>query len=425
MAVEKGTKAVISLNFSVYDRRTFNSLRTNFVVEFPSKEFFNSYACLQQLSHSHLRVTPKGSHSRGYNVAQMALPSDKELGSSYARPSFMEEQVRFSRRDAFQGAIVGLAVGDALGFPAEFRRRSDIVGAFGPDGIRGFVAVNDLAWPDRPVVIGRFAPGTYTDDTQMSLAVAEALIEAGHKDLDSLMRMMAARFIEWSGSPENNRAPGETTMTACGALADGIEWRDAGILESKGCGSAMRVAPIGLFLWHDIPLLLETARASSMLTHRHDAAIEGAAAAALLVGLAISKTEPEEMYRALMQECAPRSQDFKACLEKLPALLGAEPAETLSNRGLGEGWVAEEAVASALYCFWRSPLDFEQTVITAANTDGDSDSIACIAGGISGAFNGLCAIPVSWQKDIENSAYLSDLARRLFAAAESASASSQ
>ena len=90
----------------------------------------------------------------------------------------MEEQVRFSRRDAFQGAIVGLAVGDALGFPAEFRRRSDIVGAFGPDGIRGFVAVNDPAWPDRPVVIGRFAPGTYTDDTQMSLAVAEALIEA-------------------------------------------------------------------------------------------------------------------------------------------------------------------------------------------------------------------------------------------------------
>jgi hypothetical protein len=49
VAVEKGTKAVISVNFSVYSRRTFNSLRTNFAVEFPSKEFFNSYAWLQQL----------------------------------------------------------------------------------------------------------------------------------------------------------------------------------------------------------------------------------------------------------------------------------------------------------------------------------------------------------------------------------------
>jgi ADP-ribosylglycohydrolase len=234
---------------------------------------------------------------------------------------------------------------------------------------------------------------------------------------------MATRFIEWSKSPENNRAPGETTMTACERLADGIEWRHAGIPESKGCGSAMRVAPIGLFLWRDIPRLLEVARASSILTHGHDAAVEGAAAAALLVGLAISKTRPEEMYRAVMQECAPRSQDFKACWEKVPQLLRTEPPEALSNRGLGEGWVAEEAVASALYCFWRSPLDFQQTVVAAANTDGDSDSIACIAGGISGAFNGLGAIPAPWQRDIENSAYLRDVARRLWTAAESAASS--
>jgi ADP-ribosylglycohydrolase len=354
----------------------------------------------------------------------MAVPSDKRLGPLDARTSVAGEQIRLSRLNAFEGAIVGLAVGDALGYPAEFRRRSDIVGAFGPHGIRGFVSVNDPAWPARPVVIGRLPPGTYTDDTQMSLAVAEALIEAGHKDLNSLMRRMAARFIEWSKSPENNRAPGETTMTACGRLADGIAWRDAGIPESKGCGSAMRVAPIGLFLWLDKPRLLETARASSVFTHRHDAAVEGAAAAALLVGLAMSKTPPEEMYRALMQECAPRSHDFKTCLEKVPEFLGSEPAEVLSHRGLGEGWVAEEAVASALYCFWRSPLDFEQTVVTAANTDGDSDSIACIAGGISGAFNGLGGIPGSWQNDVENSVYLKDVARRLWAAAESASASS-
>jgi ADP-ribosylglycohydrolase len=271
--------------------------------------------------------------------------------------------------------------------------------------------------------MGRLPPGTYSDDTQMSLAVAEALIEAGDNDLDLLMRRMATRFIEWSKSPENNRAPGETTMTACERLADGIEWRNAGIPESKGCGSAMRVAPIGLFLWRDIPRLLEVARASSILTHGHDAAVEGAAAAALMVGLAISKTRPEEMYRAVMQECAPRSQDFKACWEKVPQLLRTEPAEALSNRGLGEGWVAEEAVASALYCFWRSPLDFEQTVVAAANTDGDSDSIACIAGGISGAFNGLGAIPAPWQKDIENSAHLRDVGRRLWTAAEPAAPS--
>ena len=322
-------------------------------------------------------------------------------------------------RELFEGTIIGLAVGDALGYPCEFRRRSDIIKAFGPNGVRRFVSVNDPAWPIWPVRTGNgLPPGSFTDDTQMSLAVAEALIEAGHQqDLNSLMRTMAAHFVAWSKSPENNRAPGETTMTACERLASGIEWQEAGIASSKGCGSAMRVAPIGLFFWSDIPRLLETARASSMLTHKHDAAIEGAAAAALLVALAFLQTPPGEMYRILMKECAPRSCDLRACLEKLPGLLWADPGDALSRYGLGEGWVAEEAVVSALYCFWRSPVDFEQTVITAANTDGDSDTIACIAGGISGAFNGLGAVPATWRRDVEKSLYLRELANRLCLAA--------
>ena len=102
----------------------------------------------------------------------MALPSDKTLGPLDTRTSLGDEQIRLSRLSAFEGAMVGLAVGDALGYPAEFRRRSDIVGAFGPHGIRGFVSVNDPAWPARPVVIGRLPPGTYTDDTQMSLTIS-------------------------------------------------------------------------------------------------------------------------------------------------------------------------------------------------------------------------------------------------------------
>jgi ADP-ribosylglycohydrolase len=133
----------------------------------------------------------------------------------------------------------------------------------------------------------------------------------------------------------------------------------------------------------------------------------------------MSKRNPEEMFQTLMQECAPRSPDLKACLEKLPRLLQEDPAEALSARGLGEGWVAEEAVVSALYCFWRNPLDFRAAVLSAVNTDGDSDSIACIVGGISGAFNGLSAIPESWQKEVENGGGLIDVARRLCHAAES------
>jgi ADP-ribosylglycohydrolase len=122
------------------------------------------------------------------------------------------------------------------------------------------------------------------------------------------------------------------------------------------------------------------------------------------------------MYRAVADACCPRSADFAACWARLPALLDAPPEVALSEAGLGEGWVAEEAVASALYCVWRTPDDLRQTILTAANTDGDSDSIACIAGGISGARNGVEAIPASWRETVENAARLVEIADALHAA---------
>ena len=70
-------------------------------------------------------------------------------------------------------------------------------------------------------------------------------------------------------------------------------------------------------------------------------------------------------------------------------------------------------MASALWCFWRSPRDFSKTVLAGANTDGDSDSIACIAGGISGAFNGVEAIPERWRARAEKADALDQLAQRL------------
>jgi ADP-ribosylglycohydrolase len=352
-------------------------------------------------------------HYSGEHTLAAGWPFDLDAMLK-ARLELSERDLRPSRENAFEGAILGLAIGDALGFPAEFRRRDQILEAFGPKGITGFVALHDSAWSPTPAILGKpHPPGTYSDDTQMSLAIAQAVIAAGEKELSVLMEAMAGRFVEWLLSPDNDRAPGATCVTGCRNLAAGISWRNAGVPDSKGCGSAMRAAPIGLFFWRDHSRLLEVARASSLPTHRHDAAIEGAAAVALLVALALEKKTPQDMYDALVEECAPRSADFRACLGKLPGLLSADPGEALSTRGLGEGWVAEEAVASALYCFWRSPHDFERTVLAAANTDGDSDSIACIAGAISGAFNGLGSIPTRWQEEVENSTVLRDVARRL------------
>ena len=311
------------------------------------------------------------------------------------------------------GSIVGLAIGDAIGYPAEFRRRAQLLAEIGSDGITDFIALKDPRF-SRPFFVGPdHPPGTFTDDTQMTIAVAESLLAAGKSDLDDLMTEMGRRFVDWSRSEKNNRAPGGTCMEGCSNLARGIHWRDSGVAGSKGCGSAMRVAPIGLYC-KDLDQVAEVARASSLLTHGHPAALEAAAAGAIMVAMALTGAEPNQIYEEIDERCCELSADFKAIWRKVPALLGDSPEDVLIEGGLGEGWVGEEAVASAMYCFWRSPDDFKQAILTAVNTDGDSDSIGTITGSVIGARLGVTAIPAGWRAAVEDSRYLHDLGARLW-----------
>jgi len=324
-----------------------------------------------------------------------------------------------SRLDRFVGCIVGLAVGDALGFPAEFRRRAQILAAFPPAGIDDFVALHDPRFPERPFIAGRrHPPGTYSDDTQMTLALAEGLLAAGPAaPLDDLMAAISRRFVDWSGADDNDRAPGNACMTGCRSLARGEPWRSAGVADSKGCGSVMRVAPVGLLYADDPARLVEVARAQSLLTHRHPAAVVGSAAMATLVAFALDRTPPGEMLQAVRERLGELPPDLDACLAKVPELIDAPPEHALSADGFGEAWTAEDAVASALYCFLRSPEDFERVVLTATNTDGDSDSIACMAGALAGAYVGIDGIRSAWTARVERSSELFDLGRRLAQAA--------
>ncbi|MBR9980168.1 MAG: ADP-ribosylglycohydrolase family protein, partial [Desulfatitalea sp.] len=93
-------------------------------------------------------------------------------------------------------------------------------------------------------------PALFTDDTQMSIAVARALILAGEKQVDAIMVAMRDEFVQWRQSPDNNRAPGNACLQGVANLEKGIHWTQSGVPHSKGCGSAMRAAPIG-YLYQD------------------------------------------------------------------------------------------------------------------------------------------------------------------------------
>ena len=305
-------------------------------------------------------------------------------------------------RNRFRGVMAGLAVGDALGFPVEFIGADEIRRRHGPRGVTDFVPSN--AHP----------AGAYTDDTQMSMAVANALIRAGDRSLDDVMGAMGGELVAWAESPDNNRAPGSTTMSACRRLASGRPWRESGIPESKGCGSAIRTAPIGLYYHTDRDRLLEVGAASSLPTHGHPCAIAGAQANALAVSLALEQTPPETILETLIEAGGAICREFALKLEQVPTVLALPPDGAFDQ--LGDAWVAEEALACAMYCVMRSPDDYRTTVLTGANASGDSDSIASIAGGISGALNGIEAVPEEWVASVENSIGLLDTADRLFEA---------
>jgi ADP-ribosylglycohydrolase len=280
---------------------------------------------------------------------------------------------------------------------AEIRRR------YGPQGITDFV-------PPRSHPLG-----TYTDDTQMSLATARALVRAGRGDLDEVISAIAEELAAWAESPENDRAPGSTTMSACRGLFAGRSWRESGIPESKGCGSTIRTAPIGLYYHEDRERLREIAGNSSIITHGHPCAMAGAVANALAVSLALSDAEPGEFLPAIIEATEGISGEFAHTMRQVPQVLKMEPDGAFDV--LGDAWVAEEAIACALYCFLRTPDDYRRTVLTGANASGDSDSVACLAGGISGAFNGIDAIPEQWRHQVENRDGLLATARSLYQAA--------
>ncbi|ORT60142.1 ADP-ribosylglycohydrolase family protein [Streptomyces sp. CB03238] len=322
---------------------------------------------------------------------------------------------RTTTKQAATGSLIGLALGDALGFPTEFNDVPSILAKCGP--------WREMALP-KPAVV--------TDDTQMTLAVARAVRAAlarGALSPQTLTRPLRDEFVAWYHSPENNRAPGHTCLAACEKLDGDRPWQEASQIGSKGCGANMRVAPVGL-----VPGLSQEQRAGAAqlqaaLTHGHPTALAASDLTAQAVYLLSRGAEPlglvgqlrsyayENRSRYHQQwlgdlwtyshDAAPAQfieRGWDECLDALKtlesALRRADP-ETDPCLLTGEGWIAEEALTSALLCFLLFPEEPLTAIRRAACTKGDSDSIACLAGAFAGAHLGAGAWPKEWADRIE------------------------
>jgi|GEM_PF-35802 len=325
-------------------------------------------------------------------------------------------------RDRFRGCLVGLAIGDALGHPTEFISSvSRIKAKYGERGIVDY----DRAGPH--------PPGTFTDDTQMTIAVARALALRGHGSLDELMTLLGREFMAWARHPSNNRAPGGTCLAGCRHLEQGAHWKDAGVKGSKGCGAAMRAAPIGLYFANDDDALLRVSAAQSVLTHSHPTGIASSVAAAAPVAwlarghgidgiIGFTRQLVERLDEDLLVELGADPEAARTIgnreqlerLDRLEAVLDQDHEDVCAL--LGGAWVGEEAVATALWCFIKAGGDFHESIRRGANSSGDSDSIACIAGSFAGTLHGHAALPAGLRDRVERHADLLLLADELHTA---------
>ena len=353
------------------------------------------------------------------------------------RTSFIDMD-RNKQLDKIRGSMVGGAVGDALGYPVEFI--NSYMGIQKRYGENGITRLDTTQWwlPNEE----NSGKAWISDDTQMTLFTACGLLNAKAQGAAPKYAICEAYF-EWyytqigkrSGRhkdcwigdvPElnNRRAPGNTCMTA---LQDILRGKDP-YNNSKGCGGIMRTAPVALYgaVWRDTP---EGDPLEGRISNIKDVDMLAADAAEIThqhpLGWLSSALEAHVIYRIMQKDC-PAVDDFKAYLsegydmllslypnegagitqlraltDKALGLVGSSASDVDNIEAIGEGWVAEETLAIAVYCAVKYFDNFEKAIIASVNHRGDSDSTGAVTGNILGAVVGYDAISEFFKTDLE------------------------
>ena len=287
------------------------------------------------------------------------------------------------------GACLGTMCGDALGMPVEGMSAAKIAAAHGR---------LDKMLP------GRLAAGSYTDDSQMMIAILETLARTGGLDPAGLARNFTEMFQPWRGYGGRIHGVMERIRT-------GVPWELAGT-DSFGNGGAMRVAPVGVYYHGQERLLTKAALDQCRITHRHPRGLAGAVAQALACGTAcaLGLAGRPKTRAAFMDHLLPIVAEVDVHLSRriaaIPDLSGCDAKTAAARLGLEFACdvTAAEAVPPALGAFLWAP-DPKEAMVLAVSLGGDTDTIGAMAGALSGAYWGVEALPGGWVDQLEDGKY--------------------
>ncbi|MFG2949369.1 ADP-ribosylglycohydrolase family protein [Streptomyces adustus] len=283
------------------------------------------------------------------------------------------------------GAVVGSAVGDALGGPFEFGPQGAFSGRFPVSGAgagAGAGAGGEMCGG------GGWDPGEATDDTQMAVLVAESLLERGGLDLPDVF----ARFQRWAAAE-----PKDIGLQTEDVLTNGMPWDLAAATHfqvnrrAAGNGSLMRASTSAVhFAAAGREATMDAARRIAALTHGDRAAWEGTAVFHELIRLALEDADPLAALPDVLALVHPDHRDRYA------VVLAPDWHPDQATEFNGAVW---PCLGSAVWAL-RTTDTFEDALRAAIDLGGDTDTVAAVTGGLAGAYYGLDAIPARWTRPL-------------------------
>ena len=321
------------------------------------------------------------------------------------------------RQDRFQAAFMGLAIGDALGFPLRGVPPASLARLPG------------LAEDFAPRPRGKFAKGQFSDDTQLMLAAAESVIREGRVDGRSV-----AAHLAWLWQEGIILQPPKPLAEALQKLAEGTPWMSAGAPLGVKCPSVLsRAAVVGLFESKSKVRIRHDSGVLAVLTHKDPTCAAAAAAFAQAVALGLTTREPltpGAFCEELALAAAAHDKELAEELRHLPRLLTWDTTRALSQlrkvsvppsqlRGVdGLPPHVVPVLLTSVYATLKVPHDFRRAVELTLGCGGEADVAAACTGALLGAHLGTAAIPARLRKNVLYADTLLDAADRLFQATQ-------
>jgi ADP-ribosylglycohydrolase len=321
----------------------------------------------------------------------------EKLGTHLVNCSISEDKAR--------GILYGAAIGDAIGAPVEFLTKEQIIEKY-----KSPVDTFDAYEGDKFL---RSLPGSITDDTDMGLRILEASLDAGWIDPSAI----GVHFSTVVGIIDKGDMPniGYSANTSAGLrkVERGANWRLVGRHLAQGCGAAMRAFAI--------PLLCDERSDNvvtydvSRLTHKSPQTLDSALVVVKAIRWLSNLKRGDfrvDLFISFLDSLLIESEEMTCGMENFSLALRMETDAGLAS--IGTKGDAVETVPAALYCFSKFPNDFKSMLRLAINVTGDSDSIACIAGSLFGAYNGYSSIDKDYIDSLRDKTRIDEIITRLF-----------